>query len=94
MGYKQFLNKDEFNKTTSNLKVTMVKKTEKGYTIHLFTNYITLYYKYVTVFENGTAKIVTKVKRNYQAPYQYTVYEDAKGNEISNKEFKMLNNQK
>lgn len=90
-GFKQFLNKDLFNATTQNLKVTKVKKTDKGFNIHLFTNYICLYYKYITLGKNGTAKVVTKVDRNYSKKYQFTIYENKEGETISQKEFKKLN---
>ena len=87
-GYKQFLNMESFNSKHERLRITKVKKTKKGFIIHLMTDYISLIYKYVTLFDNGTAKVVTKVRRNYQAPYQYTVYENAEGLEISLKEFR------
>jgi len=90
-GYKQFLNKDKFNARTQNLKVTKVKKTDKGFNIHLFTNYICLYYKYVTIGKKGTAKVLTKVARNYSAKYQFTIYENKEGKTITLKEFKLLN---
>jgi len=89
--YKQFLNKDTFNADGGNLRVTSVKKTNKGYNIHLFTNYICLYYLYVTLGKNGSAKIVTKVDKNYHAKYQFTGYEDNLGNEITQKEYKKIN---
>jgi hypothetical protein len=89
--YTKFLDKETFNNNSTNLKVTKVKQTDKGYTIHLFTNYICLYYKYVTVNKNGSAKILTKVNRNYQAPYQFTIYEDKDGKEITLKEYKKIN---
>lgn len=88
--YIQFLDKESFNSTTTNLKVTKVKKTNYGFIIHLFTNYICLTYKYITVGKNGTAKIVTKVDRNYQPKRQYTTYEH-NGKNITLKEFKRLN---
>lgn len=88
--YKQFLDKNKFNLTTNNLKVTKVKKTNKGYNIHLFTNYICLYYKYVTLGNNGTAKVVTKVDRNYSAKYQFTLYENKEGEQITLKQFRNL----
>ena len=90
-GYKQFLDKNKFNESTKNLKVTKVTKTVKGYNIHLFTNYICLYYKYVTTGKNGSAKVVTKVDRNYRAKYQFTIYENKEGAEISLKEYRILN---
>jgi hypothetical protein len=89
-GYKQFLNKENFNATTTNLKVTKVKKTNKGFIIHLFTNYICLYYKYITIGKNGSAKVVTKVDKNYHAKYQFTIYENSEGKEISLKEYRNL----
>ena len=89
--YKTFLNKDEFNKYSHNLRVTKVKKTEYGFIIHLMTNYVSLYYKYVTIGKNGTAKIITKVNQNYHAPYQNTTYENKNGKKITLKEFKKLN---
>ena len=88
--YIQFLDKETFNSTTTNLKVTKVKKTNYGFIVHLFTNYICLTYKYITEGKNGTAKIVTKVDRNYQAKYQITTYEQ-NGKEITLKEYKQLN---
>ena len=87
--YKTFL--EGYNNEQNNLKVTKIKKTVKGYTIHLMTNYITLYYKYVTVNANGTAKVVTKVNQNYRAPYQVTTYEDKDGNAITLKQYKENN---
>ena len=89
--YIKFLDKETFNNTSNHLKVTKVKQTEYGYIVHLFTNYVCLYYKYITVGKNGSAKIVTKVDRNYQAKYQTTTYENAEGKEITAKEFKKLN---
>ena len=89
-GYKIFLNKEEFNKKNFNLKVTKVKKTSYGFIIHLFKNYITLYYKYVTIYPDGSAKILTKVNKNYCAPYQVTTYEDKKGEKITLKQFQKL----
>jgi hypothetical protein len=88
--YKRFLDKDKFNSTTLHLKVTKVKKTNKGYIIHLFTNYVCLYYKYITIGKNGTSKILTKVDRNYHPKYQITTYENNEGKEISLKEYKEL----
>ena len=89
--FRQFLDKETFNNSSTNLKVTKVKQTDKGYIIHLFTNYICLYYKYIIVNKNGSAKILTKVNRNYQAPYQFTIYEDKDGKEITLKEYKKIN---
>lgn len=89
--YTKFLDKETFNSTATNLKVTKVKQTNYGFIVHLFSNYVCLYYKYITVGKNGTAKIVTKVDRNYQAKYQFTTYENAEGKEITVKEFKKLN---
>lgn len=90
-GYKQFLDKETFNKDTENLKVTKVKKTNYGFIVHLFSNYICLYYKYITLGKNGTVKIVTKVDRNYYPKYQITTYENEAGEQITVKEFKELN---
>lgn len=90
-GYKQFLDKEAFNSDTTNLKVTKVKETNYGFIVHLFSNYVCLYYKYITVGKNGTAKIVTKVDKNYHAKYQYTMYENEQGEEITLKEYKLLN---
>lgn len=89
--YIQYLDQESFNNSTTNLKVTKVKETNYGYIVHLFTNYICLYYKYITEGKNNTAKIVTKVDRNYQAKYQFTKYEQ-NGKEIAAKEYKELNN--
>lgn len=89
--YKTFLNKDEFNKNSHNLRITKVKETNYGFIIHLFTNYICLYYKYVTLGKNGTAKIKTIIDKNYHAKYQHTTYENKNGIQISQKEYKLLN---
>ena len=93
--YKTFLDKDKFNKFSdfkpNNLRVTKVKKTNYGFIIHLFTNYICLYYKYVYLAKNGSAKIVTKVDKNYHAKYQVTTYENKQGLQITLSEFKKLN---
>ena len=91
-GYKQFLDKEGFNKNTQRLKVTKIKETSKGFIIHLFTNYVSLIYKYVTTYKNGTAKVITKVNTNYRPKYQYTSYENSEGEEITIKEFKSLQN--
>lgn len=88
--YIQFLDKETFNSTTTNLKVTKVKKTNYGFIVHLFTNYVCLTYKYITEGKNGTAKIVTKVDRNYQSKYQHTTYE-CNGKKITVKDYKQLN---
>lgn len=88
--YTQFLDKETFNSTTTNLKVTKVKKTNYGFIVHLFSNYVCLYYKYITVGKNGSAKIVTKVDKNYHVKYQYTSYEQ-NGKEITLKEYKQIN---
>lgn len=90
-GYKQFLDKEAFNKDSENLKVTKVKETNYGFIVHLFSNYICLYYRYITLGKNGTVKIITKVNRNYQSPYQITTYENEAGEQITVKEFKELN---
>jgi len=90
-GYRQFLDKDNFNKDSNNLKITKVNHKKNGVTIHLFTNYICLYYKYVTYGKNNTAKVVTKVNKNYCAKYQYTCYENSAGENITLKEYKILN---
>jgi hypothetical protein len=90
-GYKQFLDKDKFNAKTERLKVAKVKQTNYGFIIHLFTNYVCLYYKYVTLGKYGSSKIVTKVDRNYTPKYQFTIYENNLGEEISFKEFKLIN---
>lgn len=89
--YTTFLDKENFNNASHNLRVTKVKETNYGFIVHLFTNYICLYYKYITVGKNGTAKILTKVDRNYQAKYQTTVYHDCEGKEITLKQYKLLN---
>jgi hypothetical protein len=89
--FRQFLDKETFNSNAQNLKVTKVKKTDKGYIVHLFTNYVCLYYKYITVNKNGSAKIVTKVNCNYQSKYQVTTYENSEGKDLTAKEYKILN---
>jgi hypothetical protein len=89
ISYKTFLNKD-FNNPLRNLKVTKVKKTNYGFIIHLMTNHVCLYYKYVTLGENGSAKILTKVNKNYHSPYQNTTYENKEGTEITGKQYKEL----
>jgi hypothetical protein len=91
-GYKQFLNKDQFNSTTQRLKVTKVKETSKGFNICLFTNYVCIYYKYITLGKKGSAKVVTKVDKNYHEKYQFTIYENKEGQTITLKEFKELQN--
>jgi len=90
IGYKRFLDKD-VNIKLNRLKVTKVKKTNYGYIIHLFTNFICIYKKYVYVQKNGTAKIKTIVEKNYHAKYQNTTYENKEGQEISRKEYQLLN---
>ena len=82
-GYKQFLDKENFNKNTTNLKISKVKVVNNGFIIHLYTNYICLYYKRVTTGKNGTVKIVTKINKNYYPKYQVTTYENDKGEEPS-----------
>jgi|14_taG_2_1085336.scaffolds.fasta_scaffold233854_2 hypothetical protein len=89
--YKVFLEKEKFNNNSRNLRVTKVKETNYGFIIHLFSNYVCLYYKYVSLGKNGTAKIKTIVDRNYHSKYQHTTYEDKFGKQITLKEFKQLN---
>ena len=44
----------------------------------------------MTLGNNGTAKVVTKVDRNYSAKYQFTLYENKEGEQITLKQFRNL----
>jgi hypothetical protein len=89
-GYKQFLDKENLNKSVKRIKVTKVKYVGNKIIIHLMSDYIALYYKYVTIGKNGTAKVLTKVCKNYHAKNQYTTYEDVEGKEITRKQYSKL----
>lgn len=77
--YRFWLNKSNFK---GRLKFVKSKKTNYGFIVNLFTNYITLYTKKIYLYKNGFVKIVTIVDQNYRAKYQYTTYYNKIGNEI------------
>lgn len=58
------------------------EKTSYGYKIVQATNYIAIYNTKLYIYPDGRAKSVTKVNKNYHAPYQYTLYYDKNGKEI------------
>jgi len=87
--WKNYLKVDPFTKEGT--RVTKVVPKKYGYLIHMFNNYITLYYLKVVVNNNGTAKISWKIDKNYHTLERFTTYHNSEGNEISKNEFKQLN---
>jgi hypothetical protein len=79
LNYKEYLT---VGNIIGNAKVIKVKKTNYGYLFEAFNNYVTLFYGKLIINPNGTAKLRMKVKRNYCADYQYTVYFNTSGFEI------------
>ena len=71
---------NDVNKCTT--RTTYVKKTNYGYIFHRFNTYITVFYGKLYINNDGTAKAVVRVERNYCKPYQFTVYFDQYGLEI------------
>lgn len=59
-------------------------RTLQGFVHFRMTNFIATYKTTGIVNYDGTVKAVTKVTRNYSAPYQYTAYFDEYGKEIKN----------
>ena len=58
------------------------KKTSYGYSHVRGTPYICIYKTRIYVYEDGFAKSVTRVDKNYHPPYQFTTYWNADGTEI------------
>ena len=75
---------------------TQVNKTVKlkpggKAVVTIVTSYICVYRSYITQLENDLVKVITKVEKNYQAPYQYTSYFcSVTGNEITSNQFKLI----
>lgn len=83
--YNRFLKVDnDYNKCST--RVTKVVKTKYGYRFQMFNTYITLFFGKLYINEDETAKCVIRVEKNYQAPYQYTLYFDNNGFEIKTKD--------
>ena len=57
---------------------TKITKTKYGFKINRFSHYVSLQSIKFEVFDDGFSKGVVKVNKNYQAPYQYTIYFDNK----------------
>ncbi len=56
--------------------------TDYGYRLTHITSYVCIYKTRLEIYPNGSAKAVTRVEKNYHAPYQTTVYFDKDGREI------------
>jgi hypothetical protein len=86
--WQNLIDKDQFNKYYEKwgygYKITKVKRTDYGYIVHLFSNYITLVTAKIYVYPNNFAKVVRYVRTNYRAPYQNTSYYTDKGEIIHN----------
>ena len=65
-----------------NTKVTKVKPTKYGYVVHMFNNYITLYYIKLIINEDGSAKAHVRMEKNYQPTQRWTLYFAPDGREI------------
>ena len=88
MSYKKFT---EQGKDFGNTKVTNVKKTDYGYRVRMFNNYITLFYLKIIVNKNGSAKIHWEVKKNYFPVERYTTYYDVNEKECSRAQYQDIN---
>ena len=78
----------------SGYKTTKITQTKDGYNIRRFSNYISLQYIKVVYLKNGFSKAVVKVDTNYMEKYQFVVYFDAIGNEISTELNTTISNRK
>ena len=58
------------------------EKKSYGYLITKVTSYISVSKIKLKINDDGTAKAIVKVNKNYVAPYQYTLYFDRAGREI------------
>ena len=58
------------------------KKTKYGWKIVQGTNYISIITTKLYIYEDGFAKSVTVVDKNYHAKYSFTCYYDNNGKEI------------
>lgn len=69
---------------TSQGGLITLKRTKKPYGWHILqgTNFISIHTTRLEVFEDGRAKAVTKVDKNYHAKYQVTTYYNKDGKEI------------
>lgn len=72
-------------------RVTKVTPKPYGFRVQMFNNYITLYYIKLVINDNKSAKAHYLVKKNYFADERYTVYFNTQGEEITQKEYKLLN---
>lgn len=86
-------NRTSFEGYHSGFITTKIKKTNYGYHITRFSNYVTILSIKFEVLQNGCAKATIKVDKNYHAPYQYTMYFDSDLNEVkSRKEWLSIQN--
>ena len=69
--------KTSFNGFHSGYITTKIKKTDYGYKIYRFSNYVSLQYIRFEILKKGFAKATVKVHTNYRKPYQYTLYFDS-----------------
>jgi len=76
---------------TQGTRVTKVVKTKYGYRVQMFNNYITLFYIKLIVNDNGSAKAHYLVQKNYHPDNRYTLYFGIDGNEVTQKEYKLIN---
>jgi hypothetical protein len=89
INYKNYLTVDSFDKPGT--RITKVKKTESGYNVQMFNNYITLYYLKIFVNSNGSAKITWKIDKNYNPIQRFTTYYNYEGFETDKKTYFNLN---
>jgi hypothetical protein len=68
---------------TRGYKTTKIIPKKDGYILHRFSNYVSLQNVKIVYNDKGFAKATVKVSPNYQPTYQYTLYFDNEGNEIS-----------
>ena len=71
--------------TKQSNKITKCKKTDYGYRVNLFNNFITLYSIKLIVNDDGSAKAHVKMDRNYRPTERFTHYFAPDGREIKDK---------
>ena len=81
--------KTDFQGFHSGYITTAIKKTNYGFKINRFSNYVSLLSIKFEVLTNGFAKATVKVDTNYRPKYQYTLYFDKEYNEIKEKTTKL-----
>ena len=74
--------KTSFEGFHSGYITTSIKKTNYGFKITRFSNFVSILNIKFEVLGNGFAKATVKVDTNYRPKYQYTLYFDKDYNEI------------